>query len=157
MKYRTIIFDYKRTLYDPQKQDLYPGARELLAALAAQQVPLILISHGIDEARREAERLGIAAYFQEMIGADQGKTPEMFAPFITAGEEKQTVVIGDRLLGEIKIGQELGATTIWVRQGQFATEGAEAAEVSQLATYTVDNLAGVAALLLEDQGERGKF
>ncbi len=38
------------------------------------------------------------------------------------GDPKKTIFIGDRVRSELEIGNKLGATTIWVKQGIFADE-----------------------------------
>lgn len=41
---------------------------------------------------------------------------------MTKYDPKKTVFIGDRVRSELEIGNKLGATTIWVKQGKFADE-----------------------------------
>lgn len=118
----TVIFDWKRTLYDPETKQLIDGALDLLDFLKQQGVQVVLIGKGSDDMYGEVERLGITPYFDQIIFREASKDTSQFTPFIDKNRPEQTIVIGDRARGEIAIGNELGATTIWIRQGKFSSE-----------------------------------
>jgi len=117
-----IIFDWKRTLYDPDEKILLDGAVELLEFLKAKDIPMILIGKGGEDMKQEVERLGVARFFQHIVFAEGLKDPELFKAYIDQDNSKSTLFIGDRVRSELEIGNKLGATTIWVKQGKFATE-----------------------------------
>ncbi len=131
-----IIFDWKRTLYDPDQQTLIDGARELLEYLKNQGIPMVLIGKGGDDMNEEVTRLGVKGYFQKVVFAQGDKDPNVFAAQIK--DSKKTLLIGDRVRSELEIGNNLGATTIWVKQGKFAEELPENA--TQKPDYTVSSL-----------------
>ncbi len=117
-----IIFDWKRTLYDPDSKTLIDGANELLETLSQTGAPLFLIGKGEEEMYREADRLGVSRYFDGIRFVEGEKDPAYFAPYIDRFNPSATYVIGDRTRSELQAGKSLGATTIWVRQGKFAGE-----------------------------------
>jgi FMN phosphatase YigB (HAD superfamily) len=113
-----IIFDYNRTLYDPDTDNLYPGVNELLERLAKKH-QLYLITKPTLGKESQLERLGIKSYFERTMIIEK-KTPEVFRTLI--GGANEAIVVGDRIREEIKIGNSLQFTTVWVRQGAYAKE-----------------------------------
>lgn len=140
-----VIFDWKRTLYDPEKCELLPGAYDLLSALAKKDIPMILIGKGDTVMHAEVERLGVRAFFTEITFREGAKEAALFRPYVDSSCPKQTIVVGDRARSELAVGNSLGATTIWVRQGKFAVEEPEP-EV-QKPTHVVASLSEVKPLL----------
>ena len=118
-KIQRVVFDWKRTLYDPDSGQLIDGAWELLEFLQEKKIPMILIGKGGEDMHQEVERLGVKGFFEKIIFAEGEKDPDNYRPFMPA------VVIGDRVRSELAVGKSLGATTIWVKQGKFAEEGPE--------------------------------
>lgn len=133
-----IIFDWKRTLYDPDERILLDGAIELLEFLKAKDIPMILIGKGGEDMKQEVECLGVARFFQHIVFAEGAKDPELFKVYINQDNAKSTLFIGDRVRSELEIGNKLGATTIWAKQGKFATE--EPINDNQKPDYTVSSL-----------------
>lgn len=116
-----IIFDWKRTLYDPESHILCEGTQELLAFLDSQKIEMVLVGKGQPETVQDVIRLGIARYFLKIFFVGTTKSKELFSPFISE-PSRETYVVGDRVHSEIEIGNELGATTVWIKSGLFATE-----------------------------------
>lgn len=142
---KTIIFDWKRTLYDPDEKNLIPGAIELLNFLKHKNIPLVLIGKGTQEMHDEVKRLGIKKYFTYILFREGVKDPNMYIPFIDNNFPKDTIFIGDRVRSELAVGNSLGATTIWVKQGKFA--GEEPESENQKPTFTVLSLPAIKAIL----------
>lgn len=113
-----IIFDYNRTIFNPETDTLYDGVFELLKDLSLKH-NLVLVSK--DEMGREAKLkdFGIVKYFDNTIFVEE-KTAEIFKSLVKDNEK--VLVVGDRVRGEISIGNKLGFITIWVNQGKFANE-----------------------------------
>lgn len=135
---KTVIFDWKRTLYDPDERILLDGAIELLEFLKAKDIPMILIGKGGEDMKQEVERLGVDKFFQQIVFAEGAKDLELFKAYIDQDNSKSTLFIGDRVRSELEIGNKLGATTIWIKQGKFATE--EPINGNQKPDYTVSSL-----------------
>lgn len=119
-----IIFDWKRTLYDPESHTLCEGAQELLTYLESQKIEMILVGKGQPETVQDVIHLGIARYFSKIFFVGTTKSKELFSPFISE-PSLDTYVIGDRVRSEIEIGNKLGTTTVWIQSGTFATEQPE--------------------------------
>lgn len=135
---KNIIFDWKRTLYDPDTKELIAGAKELLELLNNKNVPMVLIGKGGDDMQEEVDRLGVDKYFQKIVFTQGEKDPNTFLPFVSKEDPIRTVFIGDRVRSELEIGNKLGATTIWVKQGKFVTEEPESED--QKPDYTRTSL-----------------
>ncbi|MDO8573376.1 MAG: HAD hydrolase-like protein [Candidatus Daviesbacteria bacterium] len=120
----TVIFDWKRTLYDPDRKVLINGAVEILDLIKSKNIPIVLIGKGRADMQQEVELLGVKKYFKEIVFTEGEKDPQVFKKFINK-VPKNTLVIGDRVRSELEIGKKLGATTIWVKQGKFTIEKPE--------------------------------
>lgn len=136
-KLNIIIFDWKRTLYDPDNKVLTEGALSLLEFISSKNIPMVLIGKGGREMNEEVNRLGVKKYFKQVIFSEGPKDQNKFASFISE-DPRQAFFIGDRVRSELEIGKKLGATTIWVRQGKFALE--EPLNKDQIPDYTVLSL-----------------
>jgi FMN phosphatase YigB (HAD superfamily) len=123
---KTIIFDFNRTLYDPDNADLVDGAEAVLADLYAGDTALCLVSR--NEAARASilDRLGIRRFFSEIVFVDQ-KTADVFQDLAQriGSDPRATYVVGDYLHEEIRCGNQLGFKTIWLKRGKFADLKAE--------------------------------
>lgn len=113
-----IIFDYNRTLYDPNTDSLYKGVVELLQYLSKDN-ELFLISKNEPGRKDRLVELGIDGYFVKIIFVEK-KTVSLFREL--SQDDKNILVIGDRIADEILIGNQLGFITVWVQQGKFATD-----------------------------------
>lgn len=134
---KTVIFDWKRTLYDPDTGMLIDGALKILESIKNKRITMVLIGKGGDDMEEEADRLGIRKYFFKIVFAQGEKELNTFKKFVSDNAE-ETIIIGDRVRSELEIGHNLGALTIWVKQGKFASEESE--NSNQEPTYKVKNL-----------------
>lgn len=142
---RNIIFDWKRTLYDPDTKELIEGALDLLKYLKSHHIPMILVGKGGKDMNDEVKRLRVEKYFKKIIFAEGEKDSNVYVPHISKENYKKTLFIGDRVKSELEIGNELGAITIWVKQGKFAKELPE--NEDQEPDYTVASLNDCLSLL----------
>ena len=113
-----IIFDYNRTIFDPDTDDLYLGTLELLQKLS-QKYELFLISRNEPARKNRLEKLGIQDYFQKIIFVNE-KSQQIFKEI--AGDTRDVIVVGDNIGDEIKIGNQLGFVTARLRKGRFAED-----------------------------------
>ncbi len=119
---KAAIFDYNRTLFDPEQGSLFPCVIDVLE-LIKKRIKLAVMAKGGTARLKQIEEFGLPRYFDVMI-INQKKDLNGFK---TCFEElgvmpEETYVIGDRILKEIKFGNELGAVTIWFRNGKFKDE-----------------------------------
>jgi ribonucleotide monophosphatase NagD (HAD superfamily) len=140
----SIIFDWKRTLYNPETSTLIDGSVELLEFLTNRNIPLYLIGKGNQEMYDETVRLNVAKYFTEILFVEGSKDSQDFIKYIDRDNTQDTIVIGDRIRSELTIGKSLGAITIWVKQGKFANEEPE--DESQKPNYIVNSLKEIIGL-----------
>jgi len=119
---KTIIFDWKRTLYDPDSRELIDGALDILNFLKNKSVRLALVGKGAQDMHDEVERLGVKNHFEHVNFREGSKDASLFKTFIDKRSPEDTLFIGDRVKSELAVGNSLGATTIWIRQGKFADD-----------------------------------
>lgn len=142
-----IIFDWKRTLYNPDDGTLINGAKEILDMLKEKNVSLTLIGKGSAEMHAEVKRLGVEKYFTNIVFQDGLKEDSLFEPYVSKDDPSTTLVVGDRVRSELAVGKSLGATTVWVRQGKFSTEEPE--NENQKPDYVVATLLEAKNLLAD--------
>ena len=135
---KNIIFDWKRTLYDPDSKVLINGCIELLKKLKAKNVPIILVGKGSNDMYEEVNRLEVNGYFSHIYFCKGSKDVSLYKSFIDVENPQLTIFVGDRVKSEIEVGNSLGATTIWVKQGKFASEEPE--NILQKPNYVVNSL-----------------
>ncbi len=118
---KIIIFDFFRTLYDPDTDALVPGCTAVLQALHERGYLLYLISRAELGRGGLIERESLIPYFAEVkLVAEKtlGGFQELLdAPSVSRAD---SWVIGDYLKQEIKYGNQAGAKTIWIRSGKFS-------------------------------------
>lgn len=136
-----IIFDYNRTLFNPELNELYPGARELLRRLHARH-ELFLVSRFEQERITQLETLDIRQYFQDVAFVPD-KTEEIFIGLV--GTALDVMVIGDSITDEIRIGNILGYITIRIQQGKFS--GQVPVSKEQTAKHIITSLEEIEPLL----------
>lgn len=143
---KAVIFDFNRTVFDPDADALMPGAAELIAMLRKNGVTLFLIAKGDDERRKNIERLGLVPFFAKII-VNQSKSAEDYQSCVNlCPGSTQFFAIGDRVREEIRHANSCGMTTIWFRNGKFSSEEPESDE--ELPHFTIASLAEAAALIL---------
>ncbi|HVX90395.1 MAG TPA: HAD hydrolase-like protein [Candidatus Paceibacterota bacterium] len=112
----TIIFDFNRTLYDPDTGSLVHGALELLADLAGQGAVLHLVSR-IEPGRTDIlDALDVRNYFTTIAFVSDKTAP---IRTILASATDDAYVVGDHLHDEVRAGNRYGAKTIWLKRGKF--------------------------------------
>jgi FMN phosphatase YigB (HAD superfamily) len=112
-----ILFDYNRTLFDPDAGRLYDGVSEMLEALSVRH-DLYLVSRNEPARERVFLSSSIRKFFVDFAFVGE-KSEEILDSFIR-GEE--AIVIGDSIRDEIRIGNRLGCTTIRLLRGKFKDE-----------------------------------
>lgn len=136
-----IIFDFYRTLYDPDIEDLMPDSLMVLKSLWQSNFELILITRKEQGRPELIESLDIDKYFSQILQVNE--KGRALQKVIKSHPERSFVVIGDRAHEEIVIGNKLGTKTIWLRAGKFASELPE----SFKPTHTVNSLIEILPLL----------
>ena len=140
-----IIFDYNRTLFNPDTGSLYHGVLELLKRLSKRH-ELFLVSKNEVGRNEKFENMSIKKYFISYTFTDK-KSRQIFLDLV--GDSGEVFVVGDRVAGEIKIGNELRFRTIWVRQGIFGLDNPKS-EIEK-PDFIVDCISDVEKIILEHE------
>jgi len=118
-----IIFDFNRTIYDPEADRLVSGCKDLLENLKKSNYRMCLISKKTKINRREQIfRLELDKYFKKILVIDGQKNKKHFRRCLNSMQlsPSEIAVVGDRVEGEIFLGNNLGMLTIWYKTGKFA-------------------------------------
>lgn len=120
---RIIIFDFNRTLYDPDADRMMYGARGLLRRLRKQKLQLYLISTANPTRLTLIRRLGLFELFDQVVLVSS-KSSRPFNRIIrqSNADVVRSFVIGDRITQEITLGNRCGLRTVWVKRGKFRHE-----------------------------------
>ncbi|MBI4054388.1 MAG: HAD hydrolase-like protein [Candidatus Doudnabacteria bacterium] len=120
---KLIIFDFNRTLYDPDQTTLVPGALRVLKALKQKGFKLALLAQARANRKKLLKVLEMDQYFDRLTLVEK-KTVSGLKKL--AGEMdvdlKNCTIVGDRVKKEIRIGNRLGMKTVWLKRGKFSTE-----------------------------------
>ena len=120
---RGIIFDFYRTIFNPETQKLVPGAQKILQRFRKRGFRLVLISRREKGRMAEITKCEIAPLFDE-IYLVRKKNVAVLKRVLRSHrvDPKSTFVVGDRVQEEIALGNSVGCKTVWLRQGKFANE-----------------------------------
>lgn len=147
MSKKAVIFDYNRTVFNPDTGALMPDAHEVLVLLQEKEIPMFLVAKGDDDRKKQIESLGLPPFFQKII-VNQNKSSDDFQLCIDSCEAGTLFfAVGDRVKEEIRHANACGATTIWFRNGKFATE--EPGDSSETPNFTVENLKQAIEIVLK--------
>lgn len=126
---KTVIFDFNRTLYDPDKGALENGVIEVLEYLNSLGYQLILYGKGDEKRKNLISETGIGNYFREVLLLDE-KTLDTFQELVRRNSisVNDSFSVGDRIKKEIVISNKAGFKTIWFKKGKFASETPESRE-----------------------------
>lgn len=112
-----IIWDYLGTLYNPSTLSLYPSTKSLLNTLGTNFTQILVSSPGGSTEDRilQIKDFGIEKYFKKIY--IQNKDEKLFLEICRnlGLDPKDGVAIGDNKDNEIRIGNNLGMHTIYIR------------------------------------------
>src|SRR3989344_8916037 len=116
-----VIFDFNRTIYDPDTKAMLPGVRQLLSELRERSVPLYLVSKADESRPQVLKELGVGDFFMDSFFVER-KDPALFFEILNRAyvHPKQMYVVGDHLHKEIRCGNQCGMRTIWLKRGKFS-------------------------------------
>ena len=139
---RGIIFDFNRTIFDPEIPGLSRGAIELLEKLKTSGYKMCLISKASSiERKNEISELGLDKYFIDIQVIVEGhKTEQHFERCIELMSLKpnEIAVVGDRIKKEIYLGNKFGMTTFWYKSGKSSNELPK--NEDEIPKYTISKL-----------------
>src|SRR5665647_329455 len=122
MKNKIIIFDFLRTIYDPDRNNFIDDALIVLNDLRKENRIVLYTSKEGDSNRIEKlQELSMDKLFDNVCLVEN-KNSETMKEIGLGYENKNVVVVGDRIKGEIKIGNQNGFVTVWFKNGKYANE-----------------------------------
>lgn len=121
-----IIFDWGRTLYDRDQDELFPDAKAVLVYLS-RRYKLAIVSLAPDgdiEARLAVLRChAIESLFTAIRFTPNDKDGSYRATLRDLDlRADEVAVVDDRVCRRIRWGNDNGARTIWFQNGKFSTE-----------------------------------
>ncbi len=122
----SIIFDWGRTLHDPETDTLYSGVPEMISE-CSKKYTLVLVSLAKSDSpegrRKKIEESGISGYFKEILvdSDDKDALYERVIVDIRVAPDK-VAIVDDRVIRGIAWGNKKGAVTVWFRNGKFSEE-----------------------------------
>ncbi|MBI2147403.1 HAD hydrolase-like protein [Candidatus Woesearchaeota archaeon] len=136
-----IIFDFSRTLYDQEKDTLMDSALPLLEELK-KHYQLCLVGRNDDVEKRKkhiASIPGFTAYFKKII-VNIVKSDKEFQECLNSMKlsPEEALVVGDKITGEITLGNRMGMATVWFRNGKFS--GVLPKSLEEQPTYVITSL-----------------
>lgn len=134
-----------RTLYDPEKGQLFDGVLPMLTSFKERDIKQGLISFGGAEKRQLIKSLGLENIL-DWYKVVEEKNPEVFKAFLTEFDLKpeEVLVVGDLVNEEVSIGKGIGSKTVWVRWGAFADVA-----TSVIPDYTIGNITSLKGVVWE--------
>lgn len=106
---------------------VFPEVLNVFKVLIAQEIPIVVLSTGnFVYQRSKIHQLGLTDVVDNIYVANavEGKK-ELFEKILIEYDvsPEEVVMIGDRRDGEVLVGVEAGAPTIWFKYGKYNTEG----------------------------------
>lgn len=140
-----ILFDFNRTLYDPDQGTFFAGVRTMLEGFKTQGLKQGVVSFGGAEKEKLIQDLGLDRLVDWYMAVPE-KTAEVFLSFLQKFDLKpsETSVVGDLVNSEIRIGRELGMKTVWLKAGKFAGEVPEVEP-----DFVINQIADLGQIVLE--------
>ena len=108
-----LIFDFNKTLFQPETNALYPDALTTCKTLRLRGYQLLLLSQEKTERQALIQSLGLERIFDRIV-ITPTKNIAVFQALLDGLETQETYVIGDGADREIRLGHELGFRSIWV-------------------------------------------
>lgn len=135
----TIIFDWGRTIHDPERDILFEGVMDLIPEFAKKYTLTLVSLAKSDTPEGRSLRIaesGIAQFFQHIFVGEHGKD-EMYEKLLAELQidPSNIAVVDDRVVRGIAWGNRKGATTIWFQNGKFAEELPD--EITGNPTHTI--------------------
>lgn len=136
---KIIIFDFNRTLYDPEAERLMYGVRPLLRRLRTMRFTVILVTTVQPSRIQRIRHLGLFDLCEEVVTVSH-KSARPFRRLIITyqADVSRSFVVGDRVRQEIRLGNRCGLQTIWLKRGRFRLEEPQSGE--EIPQFTIRDL-----------------
>ena len=149
---KLVIFDWGRTLYNPEEEALYQDTKPTLEYLQSKGFKMAIVSLAtkgsakIEERRRIIKQEGLEQYFESILFnvADKASMYQATLQELKVKPSEVTIV-DDRMIRGIKWGNSSGCDTIWIQQGRFANELPD--ELTGLPKHTISSIGELRSIL----------
>lgn len=142
-----IIFDFNRTLFDPEKKQLFKGVINILEKLS-KSYKLALISSGSQKRGKIISNLGLEKYFTKVLVISEKKQKYFQNCAKTLNcKFNEVLVVGDRVKSEIKTVNSSGMISVWLKKGKFASELPKTLE--EKPNFIILSLSGITKILFK--------
>lgn len=124
---KAIIFDWGRTLWDNDNGVLFPDSKEILEYLKGKGYRMAVLSISAPEFfEKKYETIrnsGLASYFDKILVSTKKEKEEIDEiNKVWNFEYKDIAIIGDQVIREVAIANNLGMESILVKRGKFADQ-----------------------------------
>lgn len=124
MRIEAAIFDFGRTIYDPETKDLFSNSKTTLYNLRDRKLKLGLVTVALTDdlqlRKSELDTLGLTEIFDivDIVGRNtEGKDFMNVIKYLNlTNKSYKCLVVGDNLKREITSGNKMGAYTVWTKQ-----------------------------------------
>ena len=117
-----IIFDFNRTLFDPEKWALVEGAPEILNKLTGS-FQFCLVTTGERKRTEKLKESNLDKMFKKIIfvqGEHKDKKHFLECAQAMGLKPDEVLVVGDKIKAEIRVGNSLGMKTAWFKFGKYS-------------------------------------
>lgn len=142
-----IIFDFNRTLYDKENNKFFPEAKPLLRELKGAY-KLSLVCKALDNTDAIYKDYEFVSFFEKILVKPE-KTEKEFQECLDVMKlsAAEVILVGDKIKGEVSVGNKMGIITVWLKQGKYAQE--LPSNPREKPTFTINALAQLPILLYE--------
>ena len=118
-----VIFDWAGTLYE-KNEGIFPYTEKVLRYLKPKYKLAVISKAVSDNVETRLKQINELRQYFEVVIADKDKTQEQFIECMKELKviPENTLIVDDRTLRGIKIGNKLGCQTYWIRNGEYAHE-----------------------------------
>lgn len=122
-KINAIIFDWAGTLYEKNK-GLFPYSEKILQKLKPKYKLAVISKAVSDSIETRLKQINEIGNYFDVIIADVNKTPKHYLDCMKEMDVKpeNTLIVDDRTLRGIKLGNHLGCQTYWIKNGEYSHE-----------------------------------
>ncbi|MEK7059998.1 MAG: HAD family hydrolase [Patescibacteria group bacterium] len=145
MNIKAIIFDWGRTLFDPEIKKELPESKEILLYCKERGYKICVASlvrtgTTLDERTNQIESLPLKKYidmFEVSEDKEKGEILDKLVKKLNLPKE-EILLVDDRTVKSIKYGNRNGHPTVWLQNGKFANELPNTD--TGIPTYTIKSL-----------------
>ena len=125
---KAIIFDWGRTLFDPEKKIELPDSVEVLAYCKKKGYKICVASlvraDTIEEREGQIKNFNLGKYIDDIEVSDEKEKDTILDNLIKRLDisRKEILMVDDRMVKSIKYGNKNGHPTVWLQHGPFSNE-----------------------------------